>query len=238
MALSEILASIRTHLTSRNLAPTDSFLQSYSPSIKPAAPLIANQKSAESRLLHTDLTTSIQSSARSTFPAGIASPEVQQLQIPGPVPVQVLDIEDIGRSRWSQVETMEMEERGEFKKGQEVIRVVPDDEDNTDTTQTTTAQDGIATGSSGPHKLLLQDAKGNKAYAFELENVDGINVNTAIGAKLMLRAFEVARGVILLTPRNAELLGGKIEAWDKNWREDRKKVLKEKAGWTEGMGMT
>lgn len=38
--------------------------------------------------------------------------------------VQVLDVEDIGRSRWSQLEDIEAAERGETTKGREIIRVV------------------------------------------------------------------------------------------------------------------
>jgi RecQ-mediated genome instability protein 1 len=52
----------------------------------------------------------------------------------------------------------------------------------------------------------------------------------AIGAKLVLRDFEVARGVVLLEPRCVEVLGGKVDASDRKWRDERKKVLKEKAG--------
>lgn len=84
--------------------------------------------------------------------------------------------------------------------------------------------------SVGPHKLLLQDAKGTKAYALELRSVQGIDVSLAIGAKLVLTDVSVARGVIMLEPRCAEVLGGKVDAWDRRWREERKKVLKEKAG--------
>lgn len=40
----------------------------------------------------------------------------------------------------------------------------------------------------------------------------------------------MARGVVLLEPRCVEVLGGKVDAWDRKWREERKKVLKEKAG--------
>jgi RecQ-mediated genome instability protein 1 len=229
------LSAIRTHLTSKNLPPNEQWLNSFKPSIKPNAPLVANQRSAESRLLHSDFTQSLQKPARFCFPAGIASPEVKELQIPGPVPVQILDIEDIGRSRWSQVEAIEMEERGEMRKGQEVVRVLPDDENNTDMNPPVTQASRDA--QAGPHKLLLQDAKGNNAYAFEMENIKGVGVAMPMGAKLLLRNVVVARGVILLTAATVEVLGGKIEAWEKKWREDRKKVLKDRAGWKEGMGI-
>lgn len=122
-----------------------------------------------------------------------------------------------------------MEERGETRKGHEVIRVVPDEEDDSDPNPPPAGNQA-----SGPHKLLVQDAKGNKAYAFEMEDVKDVDVNTiSIGAKLVLRDVTVARGVIMLTERSTSVLGGKVEAWDKKWRDDRTKVLKEKAGWRE-----
>ena len=223
--------ALRTYLTSKSIPPTAQWLQSYKPSIKLATPLIVQQKSAESRLLSTDITSTLQSTAASCFPAGIASPEVQELRVPGPVPVQILDIEDIGRSKWSQVEAIEMEERGEMRKGHEVIRVVADEDDNTDMNPPANSAE-----KGGPHKLLLQDARGTKAYAFEMDKIDKVDVSMAIGAKLVLRDFTVSRGVIMIGPGNVEVLGGKVETWDKKWREDRKKVLKEKAGWREGMG--
>jgi RecQ-mediated genome instability protein 1 len=142
--------------------------------------------------------------------------------------VQVLDIEDIGRSRWSQVEALEAQERGETTKGREVVRVLPADDGGE------AAAGGSAAGgqssSAGPHKLLLQDAKGTKVYGLEVRGIQGVSVGMSIGAKLILRDFEVARGVIMLEPRCVEVLGGKVDAWDRKWREERKKVLKEKAG--------
>ena len=227
--MQQVTAEIANALAAKHIPPTQQWLQHFSQSIRLNTPIQALQRTAEFRLLGTDITSSVQSTARSVFPAGIASPEVKEQRILGPVPVQVLDIEDVGRSRWSQVEAIEMEERGETRKGHEVIRVVPD-EDNADPASTTNSGAG---GPSGPHKLLLQDTKGNKAYAFELESVNGIDASPSIGAKLVLRDFVVARGVIMLTARGTEVLGGKIDAWDKKWKEDRKKVLKEKAGWTE-----
>ncbi|USW59156.1 Putative recQ-mediated genome instability protein [Septoria linicola] len=226
------VTAIHTYLKAKSLEPRPQWLQSYQPSIKFNTPPVVQQRSAESRLLSTDFTSTLQSSAASCFPAGSANPDTKELRIPGPIPVQVLDIEDIGRSRWSQVEAIEMEERGEMRKGHEVIRVVPDEEDNSDMNPPANSAE-----KGGPHKLLLQDARGTKVYAFEMSRIGKIDVSLAIGAKLLLKNFTIARGVIMLTPGNTEMLGGKIEAWDKMWREDRKKVLKEKVGWREGMGM-
>ena len=149
--------------------------------------------------------------------------------LPGPIAVQVLDIEDIGRSRWSQVEALEAQERGETTKGREVVRVLPA-EDGEGGAAGAAAGAAGGSGSAGPHKLLLQDAKGTKVYGLEMRDVQGVNASMSIGAKLVLRDFEVARGVILLESRCVEVLGGKVDAWDRKWRDERKKVLKEKAG--------
>lgn len=196
------------------------------PSVNANVPLAATQKTALFRLLNTDITTTLQSTPQNCFPANTTNTATQELKLRGPIPVQVLDIEDVGRSSWSQVEAIEMEERGELRKGSEIIRVT-EDEDNTDPNASNPRSP------AGPHKLLLQDIKGNKVYGFELESVDGIGPALAIGAKVVLRDVVVARGVILLTPRGVEVLGGKVEVWDKKWKEERKKVLKERAGWVE-----
>jgi RecQ-mediated genome instability protein 1 len=129
--------------------------------------------------------------------------------------VQVLDIEDIGSSRWSQVEAIESEERGEKTKGREIIRVVASEEGETQQNM-----------SGGPHKLLLQDSQGSRVYGFELFDVDGINLNMNIGTKLVLRDVTVARSTVLLDPKSVAVLGGKIEDMHKRWEEGRKEALK------------
>lgn len=221
-----VATAIYEFLATKHVTPTQQWLQNLMPSINANVPMAATQKTALFRLLNTDFTTTLQSSPQNCFPAGITNTAAEEQKVRGPVPVQVLDIEDVGRSSWSQVEAIEMEERGELRKGSEIIRVT-EDEDNTD------PNTPAVRAPAGPHKLLLQDAKGNKAYGFELESVNGIGPAMSIGAKLVLRDLVVARGVILLAPQSVEILGGKVEVWDKKWREDRKKVLKERAGWTE-----
>ena len=51
----------------------------------------------------------------------------------------------------------------------------------------------------------------------------------AIGSKLVIRDCVVGRGVLMLEPRCVEVLGGKVEVWDRKWREERKRVLQDKA---------
>ena len=217
----EVEASISEFLRSKNVPPTQQWLRDFMPSIRLNTPLVALQKTALFRLLASDLTVSVQAPPVSIFPTNISSPEIEERKLPGPITVQVLDTEDIGHSRWSQVETIEAHERGETTKGREVIRVVPED---------TTSDPTPATRRSGPHKLLLQDAKGTKIYAFDFQAVSGVSMQMSIGAKLVLRNVVAARGLVLLEPKCVEVLGGKVEAWDKKWRSERKEVLKWKAG--------
>lgn len=119
---------------------------------------------------------------------------------------------------------------------------------------TTNARNSTATpsnppSSNGPHKLTLVDAAGTKCFAFELvrvpriaisfnpPNAPGQNIPTSseeslpIGAKLLFKPGTlVRRGVIMLEPTKTVVLGGKVEAWDRAWREGRKKKLMETLG--------
>lgn len=223
----DLATTLTTYLASKDLPPKQAWMQTFIPTIKPTTPIVALQKTALFRLLAADLTTAVQPSLSTTFSPGIADPTIKEQRLPGPVSVQVLDVEDIGRSRWSQVEALEAQERGETTKGREVVRVLPE-EGNAGADSAQAA--GAESKSSGPHKVLLQDAKGTKVYGLELRSVPGVDVGMAIGAKLVLRDVTVARGVVLLEPRCVEVLGGKVDVWDRKWREERKKVLKEKAG--------
>ena len=147
-------------------------------------------------------------------------PNVRERRLRGPVAVQVLGVEDMGRSRWEQVEAMEAVERGEGTKGREIIRVAPGE----------TGDDGgerkTVGAAVGPHKLLVQDARGMRVYAIELVRVAGVGVGMSIGCKIVLRDVVVARGVVLLEPMSTSLLGGKIEGLHRAWRENRKAELK------------
>jgi RecQ-mediated genome instability protein 1 len=231
--LADTQTAILSFLTSKHVPPTGQWLDSVLSTLKLNAPILGLQKTVLFRMLASDITTSVQSTTQSILPSDVSNPNTAQLLIRGPILVQILDIEDIGRSRWSQVEAIEMEDRGETTRGREIIRAVPTDEDEMQGTRSTPA---VKTLSDGPHKLLLQDASGRTAYAMELENLREINVASSIGTKLILRNVNVARGTLLLTPSNVEILGGKIDAWDKKWRDDRKGVLKGRAGWTENLG--
>src|SRR5262249_45348790 len=73
-----------------------------------------------------------------------------------PVVVQLVDIWDIGSSRVDTLERIEMAERGEVRKGHEVIRVPPEGSDEQGRAM---SGGGVSSPKSiGPHKLLLEDA--------------------------------------------------------------------------------
>lgn len=221
-------------LRSKNLSPSQAWINNFfsAATAKTNIPLPAQQQTALFRLLSTDLTKSVQpGSSPDLLPTNVSDPQVKAIQLKGPITVQVLDIEDVGRSRWSQVEAIEAYERGEMTKGREIIRIVSDEDSNNHMDSSGAMQAATpSTGSTGPHKLLLQDAKGTKVYGFELVPVPGVGIEKlAIGAKLVLRNVNVARGVLMLEPKGVEVLGGKVEAWDKAWRAGRKEVLKRMA---------
>jgi RecQ-mediated genome instability protein 1 len=217
--------AIKTFLDSKGLSATQAWIESFVTSTRQGTPIPALQKTALFRILASDLTSSIKPTPTNTLPPNALNPTVKELRVPDTIPVQILDIEDIGRSAWSQVEAIEAQERGETTKGREVIRVVPGEEADP-------TRDGTAPiiKSNGPHKLLLQDAKGTKIYGFEITDVDGVDLNLGIGAKLILKNVTIARGVILLDPNSTQLLGGKVDVWDKAWRAARKETLKAKVG--------
>lgn len=217
--------AVKTFLDSKGLSATQAWIDSFVSSTRQGTPIAALQKTALFRILASDLTASIKPTPTNTLPPNALNPTVKELRVPDGIPVQVLDIQDIGRSAWSQVEAIEAQERGETTKGREVIRVVPGEEADP-------ARDGTAPiiKSNGPHKLLLQDAKGTKIYAFEITDVDGVDLNLGIGAKLILKNMTIARGVVLLDPNSTQLLGGKVDVWDKAWRAARKDSLKAKVG--------
>ncbi|KAI5306270.1 hypothetical protein KEM56_001620 [Ascosphaera pollenicola] len=190
------------------------------------------------------------------LPRNIDDVTVKKRIVKGPIAVQLLDIEDIGRSAWSQVEKIEMVERGEMTRGREVIRTLNRDENgeivNDDAAAAATAaassssrgngsNSGHARGnainsnnqseSTGPHRLTLQDAAGTLLPAIELLPIPDLAIdgsNMKIGMKLILKNVTVARGLALLEPGNTTVLGGKLEEQDKTWRSRRKERLLQK----------
>jgi len=212
--VNQIAAQLRTN---KSLNPLPTWLEGCLSTQRPNTPLNALYQTALFRLLASDIVHSLQPEASTCFPTDMHNTGIKERKIPGPIIVQVLDVEDMSKSRWEQIEAIEALERGEGTKGREIIRVVAN-EDGTD-------PNANRSGHGGPHKLLLQDAKGVKAYGIELKDVDGISLGMSIGGKLVMRNITVARGVVLLEPATTMLLGGKIESLHKDWKENRKAHL-------------
>ncbi|KAK7521482.1 hypothetical protein IWZ03DRAFT_368726 [Phyllosticta citriasiana] len=241
---------ITAHLASKGLHPTPQWLSAFLSTVRPTTAPAAIKQTATFRLLASDITASLarnssnSNSGSTTFPPNIVDGTIKQRVLPGPLVVQVLDVEDVGRSRWSQVEELEAQARGETTKGREIIRVVDVEggaqEGLPGQTQTQTQQGGGARAAGagagnagapgaanrGPHKLLLTDAAGTRAYGFELFSIDGVDTHMSIGAKLVLRNVIVARGMLLLEPKTTTVLGGKVEALHKAWHDGRMERLK------------
>jgi RecQ-mediated genome instability protein 1 len=223
-----IAAELTQHLNGRHLYPSMAWMQNVLSTTRPNTPLPALKQTVGFRLLATDITTSNNPPATSIFPSDILKGSVPSRVVTGPVLCQILDIEDIGNSRWSQVEAIEARERGEMTKGREIVRVVEQENDDPSAAQT-------PIHSKGPFKLLLQDAKGLKIYALDLRGIEGLNTNMTIGVKLLLKNFDVRRAVIMLEPSGVQILGGKLESLDKAWREGRKdRLIKAAKGETAG----
>jgi RecQ-mediated genome instability protein 1 len=179
---------------------------------------------------------------------------VQETRLAKDVYVQVLDIENLSKSRWDQIEELEAIERGEQTRGRQIIRLPnrtddseeggvdigigesqePPVQGSTSGTNTANARaGGVARVTRGAtHKLVLQDFKGQQVFALELKPTDKIGLGTtSIGEKMLLKSGTVvARGIVLLEPGTCVILGGKVEAWQKSWTEGRLKRLREAVG--------
>lgn len=224
----------------------------------PPPPIASLCATARARLLGTDLTTPSLLHAdyvsSHCLPPDIANPKVRNTNLDRDVVLQVLDIENLSKSRWSQVEELEALARGEGQKGREIIRLPVGGEGEDGErgergmtqapTQRQTQAGGVGAGrgaaagataagaagsSYGTHRLLLQDCKGQKIFGLELRNVEQIGIGkTNIGEKILVKSgASVSRGVIMLEPATCTVLGGKVEAWHKAWVEGRLAKLRE-----------
>lgn len=226
-------------LSTKSLSVSSTWLNTFLSSSGTAqrnVPPSALAKTAIFRLLASDIKESLSKHRSCVLPVDTYDPIVQERRLHGSIPVQVLDIEDIGTSLWSQIEAIERVERGEAIRGREIVRTVAVGEDP-EATENGRANNGPATGPAnasgssgyGPHRLILQDAAGTVTVGVETQRIEGITLEKlAIGAKLLLRNPTVARGMVLLTPGSVTVLGGKIESWDTPWRQGRKTRLLEK----------
>ncbi|KAG9230265.1 hypothetical protein BJ875DRAFT_161626 [Amylocarpus encephaloides] len=234
---SPTLAQLTHALTSSGLpTPAPSFLSPIlnSPNTSQRTPpLTSLVATARLRLLQSDIThPGILASTTATFPRNISAATVVSASLSADIPCQVLGVEDLSLSRWDVICALESERKGETTKGREVIRVLPTPpEDSTQATQSppTTSSSPAPSPSLGPFKILLQDAAGQRVYAFELRRVEKLGCPPVmnIGCKVVLRrGAKVARGVVLLEPATVVVLGGKMEGEDRKWREGREERLR------------
>ncbi|PQE14437.1 mediated genome instability Rmi1 protein [Rutstroemia sp. NJR-2017a BBW] len=213
------------------------------PTNRPPPPLPALIATTKHRLLHSNLLTPglLHPSTR-VLPPGAGDPGVREWKLEYDVPVQVVDIVDVGRSVGDVLLAVEGERLGERRRGRKVIRVVPgEDGENGDGGGGRGGERGGGGGKGGPYKLLLQDIKGTTIWGLEIERMEakiGFPPVLGVGGKIMLRkGCGVWRGVVGLSERGGScvILGGKVEALDKAWREGweerlRKEIEKVKAG--------
>ncbi|RYP08893.1 hypothetical protein DL764_001603 [Monosporascus ibericus] len=243
---------IQTGLGNQGLpVPTIQWIQGVMSARNPPPPLPALIATARSRLLAADLTTpALLEASAPAFPPNLDSAQVQETKLPRDILVQVLDIDNLSKSKWEQVEELEAIARGEQTRGREIIRLPTGNEadeegDDSSATQSISGGSGRpgaagragtasanATSKNSTHRLVLQDCRGQKVYALELRRVEKIGIGTLnIGEKIMLKkGATVARGVILLEPATCVVLGGKVEVWQKAWLEGRLARLKEAVG--------
>ena len=129
---------ITNHLTtSLSVTPRPNWIQTFLSTQKPTTPLPSLLATAKVRLLNAEITSvfinsSLSSSSSSsaaatttTVPVNIHDASQPEHRIRGPIALQVLGVEDLSRSRWSQLEDIEAAERGETTKGREIVRVLP-----------------------------------------------------------------------------------------------------------------
>ncbi|KAL3482452.1 hypothetical protein BJX99DRAFT_2721 [Aspergillus californicus] len=235
--MATIQDQLTTNLRAKFLPVSQTWLNEFLSTTNRNVPISALTQTTLFRVLASDLRQSLNTRNTNKLPIDIYDPAVRERRLPASIPVQVIDIEDIGSSLWNKVEAIERVERGEAVRGREIVRTVNVGDDEPDGTNgaTNTGAGGNANAnanaseSNGPHRLILQDAAGTRAVAIEMKRITGIEINKlSIGAKLLLRNATVARGMVLLTPESAEILGGKIEVMDQAWKAGRKARLLEK----------
>lgn len=212
--------------------PTETWLQAVIASQRASVPYAAILAIVKLRLLSTDLSApGVFDNHTPALPRNVSDPSVQSLKLSSDIIVQILDVEDLSKSRWEQIEAIEAVERGDMVRGREVIRIIPEENNEGDDE----SQPGNARGGGllpvaktfGPHRLVLQDCQGQRVYGIEVKSVPKIGLGMDIGSKLVLKkGCEVARGMVMLSPHTVLFLGGKIEALHKSWQANRKKDLK------------
>ncbi|KAJ1325950.1 RecQ-mediated genome instability protein 1 [Microdochium nivale] len=237
---------IRTGLQAQGLPPPSTqWIQTVMPQRRPLPPMPALVATVKARLLAADLTNpSIFDHTVLGLPHNLSNPEVRESKLPRDVLVQVLDLDNLSKSKWEQIEELEAIARGEQTRGREVIRLptasAEEDEDLGTQSSTpmpaTVSRAAAGAAPSAPkyatHRLVLQDCKGQKIHGLEHRRIERISIGILnIGEKILLKqGSTVARGNILLEPSTCVVQGGRVEAWHKGWTEGRLARLREAVG--------
>ncbi|CAI4214708.1 unnamed protein product [Parascedosporium putredinis] len=195
---------------------------------QPTLPRLLAQ--AKSHVLTSNLTTpSLLDHSVPIFPAPLLGPDSPDARLPFDVPAQIVDVEDLSRSRWEQVEEMERIERGEMTKGRAVVRVEEREDGDGDgggggggggasgslassanAVSSAAAATRAARRTNATHRIVLQDRSGRRVYGLELVRMDRLGVGvTRIGKR------------------------GYVETEEKKWLAERLKILREAIGATE-----
>lgn len=245
----DLPSQVRSNLQGQGLPPpTLAWIQSVLPNRDRMPPLPALAATAKARLMATDITTAgVLDASAAILPPNITNQEAKETRLTRDILVQVLDIDNLSKSKWEQVEELEAIARGEQTRGREIIRLpAAGEEDDEGAYGSTAATQAISTGPNlrgGPpgsgavpknstHRLVLQDCRGQKVYGLELKRIERIGVGVMnIGEKILLRkGAVVARGIVMLDPTLCTILGGKVEAWQKAWIDGRLARLREAVG--------
>ncbi|THV46500.1 hypothetical protein BGAL_0381g00070 [Botrytis galanthina] len=192
------------------------------------------------RLLSTSLTTpNFLSPETHALPPSLSNPLVKETLLDHDIPVQVLDIEDISRSKSDLLLDLEAERLGERTQGRSIIRVADESSSSssaldlgssapTQLLPNQTQNKSSPSHSPGPFKLHLQDRTGATIYAFmsslpassPLQGKIGLPPKMNIGCKILLqRGTRVQRGMVRLEGNTCIVLGGRVEGLDRAWRE-------------------
>jgi len=102
----------------------------------------------------------------------------------------------MGSSKIDTLDRIEMAERGEVWKGKEVVRhVAVEDTGGLDgsgsgtagATGTSSGEGVVNAKSIGPHKLVLEDANGERCFGIENKRIDKIDLLLPMGTKVKLK---------------------------------------------------
>jgi hypothetical protein len=133
----------------------------------------------------------------------------------GPILVQLVDILDIGHSKFSILSKLRDESDNQVgndtRNNQRRVLRLEDQPNQENGSQT----QSLANDNASISKMIVQDSKGACAYGIELTRVPGLS-SSMLGTKLILTGVTAHRGVLLLEPKTTKVLGGGVPEWNMN----------------------